>query len=64
MPTYIDAGDQQSTMPIFAMVHNEKMEVLKLLLDRGADVNVRCITGAMLLRIAAEAGNTEIVSLW
>ena len=57
-------GDIQTFSPLIRAAERGRTEVVKLLLEKGADVNVKQIgTGATALIMASQGGHTEVVKL-
>jgi uncharacterized protein len=63
----VDAKDSKSFTALMISAWHGQTEVVKLLLDRGADMNARIETGAVkgatALILAAGLGHTEVVKL-
>ncbi len=51
------------TTPLILAAWNNHLDMVRLLLDRGADANAEDLTGWTALHAAAFAGNTEIMQL-
>lgn len=60
----VDAGSPiLGTRALMLAAWNNRIDMVRLLLDRGADVNAQDATGWTALHAAAFAGNTEIMQL-
>ena len=49
--------------PLMLAAYRNSVDVAKLLIDAGADVNAEAENGATALIIAEESGNTEVAAL-
>ena len=55
-------GELADITPLFLAAQNNRLDVLKLLIAAGADVNVACDDGSTPLHAAAENGHAGVVS--
>ena len=61
---YINAKDDNSLTPLHSASYNGHTEVVNLLIEKGADINVKDTSrGATPLHYASENGHTEVVNL-
>ena len=49
--------------PLFRAVYREQVESVRILLERGAEVNITNIKGYTLLELAEDLGNREIIKM-
>lgn len=61
-PHSIDARDSDGYMPIHRACHNDNVELVKFLVDNGADVEAKTNEGWRPIHCAAYWGNIEVVS--
>ncbi len=57
-----DEKTMDNAFPLFVAAENGRTEVVRVLIERGADVDLRTAYGATALYIACQEGHTEIVN--
>ena len=60
-PNSIDARDSDGYMPIHRACHNDNVELVKLLIDSGADVEAKTDEGWRAIHCASYWGNINVV---
>lgn len=60
----IDIGGGKHEYPILAAVEMGEKEMVRLLLKKGADLNLRCANGDTVLSRCAERGREDIAKLF
>jgi ankyrin repeat protein len=64
-PTLLEREDDRGDRPLAVAAHNRRLGVVRLLVERGANINARGRggRGVTALRYAAELGHEEVVAL-